>query len=313
MKLIIIISIVAILCLLVDPSMGQRNLYSVSSPPNSELTFFDLSGNNYTFNFPLHQSFNQVHGIFGFDPTTSSTIDIIVSLDEISISILSYHFTYRNSSISATIPLPSGVSSNQLSSFSSAINNLETRFFFLSQVGDSVALNHVSIGDNEVTTLPLFNQPAKNIIAVQDTSGGSILVSAIINGDYCFFWVDLYENGGITKKAIITQADARPFGLQNQLFSINGQAYLVEYDAIYFRLSVIDWENQRIVTSNFIDSKANIVNFKLVFTNLIGVIIASSSSSQTNAYIFSSSNLNPIVTLTLPAPIPSDSVIYFSD
>jgi len=289
------------LLLLVSPSLGDF-IYSITQ--DSSLTWVDLRTAANT-NIKLNQQFQVVQCINGLDSKSDGILDLIISKDYFSISLVQADMVHGNVSTLSTIRLPTGVSTGNILSFSTLVNNQKESIFF-TQNSEYSSLNLVSWSTGKISTIQLFSEPVSKIKVTEDVGSDSFLITGILNGNYVFVWADF--NNGVTKKAQITSPQ-KPVPLFD-IISVRGNSYLVEYDAYQFIFSEIDWDKQELIPSKFVGASSGVNFFKLTFTDSLGVITTTSPSGSI-VYTFETPNINNQNNQRLPITIPLDASIFF--
>jgi len=287
---------------LISMSNAQNWLYSIQTP--DILSIYDLTHGGTVDTVVFNETMANVDTVIWFDKVLQDTIDMVVSFDHLSLSIVAANTVTGGIIETENIPLPSGINTKQLSSFSVNIWN-PTNVYFLSQVNNQVTFNSLNLENQKITTMPLFNQATTSVTGVADTMGYYFTLS-VINNQYYGLIIDLASQS-ITSKIAISSTYTPPQVFK--LISIDGDYYILELKGAYVFIQNINPMGNQLVLVGSILVGSGVTNINSVLVQESLVLVAS-TFVQTNVYTISTDDFSIRNDTTLTSPIGQNTVLF---
>jgi len=294
----------SLILFLISMANAQNWLYSITTKPANILSIYDLVQGGSLDTVVFNDSMSHIYTVTYFDKTMADTIDMVVSYDQLSLSLVAANTVNGGITETANIPLPSGVTTNQLSSFSVNVWN-PTNVYFLSQVNNQVTLYSLSLEYQKLTTMPLFNQATTSITGVADSMGYYFTLS-VINNQYFGLVVDLASQS-ITKKIAISSI-YKPTAVF-KLITIDGAYYILELQGAYVFIQYINPRGNQLVLAGSILVGSGVTNINSVLVEE-SLLLVANTFVQTNVYTISTIDFSIRNDTTLSYPIAQNTVLF---
>ncbi|KAF2074178.1 hypothetical protein CYY_004522 [Polysphondylium violaceum] len=294
----------SLILFLISLSNAQNWLYAIKPTPANVLSIYDLNVGDYLHTVTYNQSLANVYTVIWWDKVLDNSIDMVVSFDQSSLSIVAANSDNGGITETANVPLPNGITTNQLSSFS--VNIWDQRnIYFLSQVNNQVTLNSLNVNFQKITTMPLFNQATSSFTGVVDVNGNYFVLS-VVNNQYLGLLFDT-SSQSVTGKVAIDSTYIPPQVFK--LVSIGGSSYILELQGAYVLIQNIDVRSTQLtqVGSILVGKGVTNINSVLVQNSLF---LVANTIEQTNVYTINTDDFSLTNNTALSYPIAQNSILF---